>query len=147
MKKKNIKILIALLIFVVLIAVIIIVNFNKRHKLEEYVKTRYDYFVVYSTDDKVGVIDKSGNVILESKYFDVFIPNPSKDVFFAYINSTDYEILNNKREKLFENYDNVQILQTSELSLDFEKVFLKYEKNGKYGLIDFSRKSNYSSRV
>jgi hypothetical protein len=94
------------------------------------------------SDDKVGVVDKNGNLIIEAIYSDVFIPNPSKDVFFVYENTTDYKILNSKGEELFTNYDKVELLQTSELNFDFEKVFLKFEKNGKYGLIDFSRKSN-----
>jgi hypothetical protein len=94
------------------------------------------------SDDKVGVVDKNGNLIIDAIYSDIFIPNPSKDVFFVYENATDYKIVNSKSEELFTDYDKVEVLQTSELSLDFEKVFLKFEKNGKYGLIDFDRKSN-----
>ena len=137
MNKKNVKILIGVLVVVALVVVIIIANTKKKHKLEEYVKVNYDYFVMYSKDDKVGVIDKNGNVILEPKYFDVFIPNPSKDVFLAYESANNYVILNSKGEKLFKDYENVQALQTSQYDLDFEKVFLTFEKNGKFGVIDF----------
>ena len=147
MRKRNIKILIVVLIVIILVGAIIWANTRKKYKLEEYVKTRYDYFAMYSVDDKVGVIDKKGNLILEADYSDVFIPNPTKDVFFAYENSTDYKILNSNGKILFSNYENVEALQTSELSIDFEKVFLKFQKDGKYGLIDFSRKSNCSSRI
>ena len=88
-------------------------------------------------NDKVGVIDKNGKVIIEPEYLDVFIPNPSKDVFVCYTNSETYKFLNSKGEELYKEYEEVTALQTSELNLDFEKAFFRFRKDDKYGLIDY----------
>ena len=136
MKKKAI---ISIIVLVAIIAtIVIVINVNKNHKLEKYVKPEYNYFAMFSNDDKVGVIDKYGKILIEPKYLDVFIPNPSKDVFVCYENSENFKILNSKGEELFKEYDEVTALQTSELNLDFEKNFLKFKKDNKYGLIDYN---------
>lgn len=87
---------------------------------------------------KVGVIDKLGKVLIKPEYLDVFIPNPSKDVFVCYTNSDSYKFLNSKGEELYKDYEEVTVLQTSDLSLDFEKSLFRFKKDDKYGLIDYS---------
>lgn len=132
------KILIPIIVFItIVIGIIILLNVNKKHKLEKYVKPEYNYFVMFSDEDKVGVIDKKGKLLIEPKYLDVFIPNPSKDVFICYENSEKFKILNSSGKELFKEYDDVTALQTSELNLDFEKKFLRFKKDDKYGLIDY----------
>ena len=41
---------------------------------------QYNYFVLKSGETS-GVIDKAGNVVIESNYDDIKIPNPEKAVF------------------------------------------------------------------
>lgn len=136
--KENYKIVLIIIFVLALILAIVITNVSKKNKLEEYVQVEYNYFAMYSTDEKVGVVDKKGNKILDTNYSDIFIPNPSKPVFICYENATEYKILNEKGEELFTNFDKVEAMQTSESNLDFEKTFLKFKKNDKYGLIDFN---------
>lgn len=69
---------------------------------------------------------------------DICIPNSENDVFFCYLTDDDYVILNSKNEELFKNYNNVEVLKTSESDSDYEKFVLKFEKSGKYGLINFN---------
>ncbi len=135
--RKSIKVLIVLAIIIAVVVTIIFVNLKKKPKLEEYVKPVYNYFAMYSLDGKVGVINKSGKIVLEANYSDVFIPNPSKPIFLCYENNGSYKILNGKGDELFKDYDEVTALQTSEMNLDFEKVFFRFKKDGKFGLIDY----------
>ena len=135
---KSTKIIISIIaIIAIVVTIVVIVNNRKKYKVEEYVKPVYNYFAMFSDDGKVGVIDKTGKLLIEPKYLDVFIPNPSKDVFVCYENSEKFKFLNSKGEELFKDYEDVTALQTSELSLDFEKTFFRFKKDEKYGLIDY----------
>lgn len=135
---KSTKIIISIIaIIAIVVTIVVIINNRKKYKVEEYVKPVYNYFAMFSDDGKVGVIDKTGKLLIEPKYLDVFIPNPSKDVFVCYENSEKFKFLNSKGEELFKDYEDVTALQTSELSLDFEKTFFRFKKDEKYGLIDY----------
>lgn len=137
--KKSTKIILAIIaIIAIIVTVIVVINIRKKHKLEGYIKPVYNYFAMFSEDEKVGVIDKTGKVLIEPKYLDVFIPNPSKDVFVCYENSESYKFLNSKGEELYKDYEDVTALQTSDINLEFDKNFLRFKKDDKYGLIDYS---------
>ena len=135
--KKGTKIAIAVVIIVAIVAVVIFVVNKNKHQLETYIKPEYNYFAMYSTEGKVGVVDKTGKVLIKPEYLDVFIHNPSKPVFVCYTNSDSYKFLNGKGEELYKEYEGVTALQTSELNLDFEKNVLRFRKDDKYGLIDY----------
>lgn len=137
--KRSTKIWISMIVIIAIVVtvVVIVINKNKR-KLEEYVKPEYNYFAMYSENGKVGVIDKEGKLLLKPEYLDVFIPNPSKPVFVCYTtNSETYKFLNDKGEELYKDYEAVTALQTSDLNLEFDKNFLRFKKDDKYGLIDY----------
>lgn len=136
--KKSAKIIVVIILIAVITAILVFLNVNKKHKLEEYKKNVYNYFAIYSESGKVGVIDKEGKLLIEPKYLDVYIPNPSIDVFVCYENSEKFKFLNSKGEELYKDYEDVTALQTSDLNLDFEKNFLRFKKDDKYGLIDYS---------
>lgn len=135
--KKSTKIVIGIILLIVIIAAIIMIVNRKKYQIEEYIKPEYNYFALYSTEGKVGVVDKKGKVLIQPEYLDVFIPNPSKPVFICYTNSDTYRFLNGKGEELYKDYEGVTALQTSELNLDFEKKVFKFKKDDKYGLIDY----------
>lgn len=136
--KKSTKIIIAILVLIIIVAIVVVIINRKKHILEKYIKPEYNYFAMYSTDGKVGVVSKSGKVLIKPEYLDVFIPNPSKPVFVCYTNSDTYKFLNDKGEELYKEYEGVTALQTSDLNLDFEKSVLRFRKDDKYGLIDYS---------
>ncbi len=147
--KKKIGFMIGICALVVMITVGVIMWFSMTDKSYE-VETvgEYQYFKLYK-QEQYGVIDKNGNIIIEPQYDMVQIPNPSKAIFICYSNyqlgAEDYEtmVVNDKKEVLFSKYEQVTALEFKDASVDevpFEKSVLRYKKDGKYGIIDFTGK-------
>lgn len=147
MKKKNI-----IIVFVIILMIIVgvgvyffIQNNDKSYKIEE-VKT-FNYFKV-SENQKYGVIDAKGNIIIDAKYDNIDIPNPSKPVFIVYSNydsqKGEYEtqVLNDQKQKILTEYEKVLPIQVKESSSEvpYEKSVLAYEENDKYGIISYTGK-------
>lgn len=147
MKSKKVFIIIFIIL---LISIIIIVchNLNKNNKFKIKVEevSKRNYFLVY--DKKYGIINENGDVIVKENYDMIQIPNPSKDVFIVF---SDYDstkgsyktkVVNKESQEILTEYEGVEAIQREE-SLDdipYEKNVLKYKKDGKYGIIDFSGK-------
>ena len=135
------KTCIIILIIVAIITIISIVAINKINQSKrEYEVEKiesYSYFVL-KEQDKYGVIDVSGNVIIEAKYDSVKIPNPTKDRFVCYQNE-DIKILNSSSEEMFTEYEVVEPINLTNIASDlaYEKSVLKYKQNDKYGIINF----------
>lgn len=140
MKKKNIVVIAMILILVILGCVYFSIQKAKLKKRDyEITKiSQYNYFVV-KEEDKYGVIDRSGQNIIEIKYDDVKIVNPEKPVFICYENNST-KVLNDKKEEIFSNYEEIEPLRLKNISGDmvYEKQTLKYKKEDKYGIIDLS---------
>ena len=143
---KKIYIILAILIIgiIALISIYILCN-NKSYEIEQI--SEFKYFKIYE-NNKYGIIDDKGNILVEAKYDKIDIPNPSKSVFIVYFNynneSGEYEsqVINEKNEKLLTNYEKVHPLmfKDSNSEVPYEKSVLKYEKGNKYGIIDFNGK-------
>lgn len=137
------------LVILIVIGVFIFVRNNRSDEIDVYRNIEYNYFAMYSTENKVGVINSQGEIIVEPNYIDIYIPNPEKDVFFCFSTETEYVILNSANEELFGDFEDVIALQTSEDSLDFEKYVLRFKKDNKYGLINLDGEivldANYDS--
>lgn len=146
-KRKNSKKVYILISIILIIAsiigiIIFVKDSEKDYKIEEV--TEFSYFRIYE-NQKYGVIDRNGNTIIEPKYDNIDIPNPSKGVFIVYTNyneETDkYETqaINEKNERILTNYNNVMpiILKDANSPIPYEKSVLVYEKDNKYGIIDF----------
>ena len=136
-KNKLIKGIIAIVIIAIIVIFISIYKNSKYVFKDENKIYNQNYFVEYSEDGNAGVIDKKGNEVIHTVYSEIYIPNPENDIFICCIDEETSEIINAKGEKLFENYDNVSALVTSDGNFEFEKEVLKFEKDGKYGLINF----------
>ena len=141
----NKKVIIALVLLIVAIAtsgyfIINKVNNDKRTYQIEKV-TEYKYFVV-KTNEQYGVIDKSGNIIIDAKYDRVEIPNPSRDIFICYKGEKGIA-MNANNQQLYAEYNSIEPIQIRNgiSSIPYEKTTLKCEKNNKYGLIDLSGKN------
>lgn len=135
-----------LTIIVIAIGIMAIVNeLNLHYKIEEI--SEYNYFIL-EQNGKYGVIDKSGNIVIDADYEAVQIPNPSKDIFICikeYNQDTkEYAtvVYNGKKEEILSNYNNVQAVAifTNINSTPYERSVLTYKENGKYGLIDLQGK-------
>ena len=142
MKKKNILLIIISIIILILAATIglaIIKKINK-NKIDYQIEsvTEYKYFVMKS-NQKFGVIDETGKIIIDASYDKIEIPNPSKDVFICYKNEKGIAI-NSNNQQLFAEYNSIEPINLNNIVTDlpYEKTVLKSEKSGQYGLIDFS---------
>ncbi len=147
--KKFLKIFLICTIIVIIVIAIAVAGYiiynmqtDISYELEEV--GQYKYLKLYE-NEKYGVIDTSGNILIEAQYDQINIPNPSKAVFVCYEESEDQtktKVLNEKNEQLFTQYEEVLPLMFKELTneIPFEKSVLKYKQNGKYGIIDFTGK-------
>ena len=72
------------------------------------------------------------------------IPNPSKPIFVCYYDynqeneSYRTKIINEQGTELFTKYNKIETISLNDIDTDmpYEKNVLKYERDGKYGLID-----------
>ena len=149
MKKKKLIIIGILILVIIAIVVSLIIYFSNRAKYVfdvEYVSN-----IEYSTvriDDKYGVIDGNGNIVIEPTYNVIQIPNPSKPVFVCMSNynteAKEYEtkVLNEKREQIITGYSNIQAIPANSTAdgIPFENTVLKYKKDNKYGLMSLEGK-------
>lgn len=146
MNKKKVTIAIVILVVIILIGVIIGINANK--KVDIVTVTDFKYYN-YMDNGKVGVIDSSGNIIVNAEYSAIRIPNPEKDLFiciYDYNNENGQyktKVLNSQKNELFGEYEEVSSIDIKEIvsNVPFEKSVLKYKKDGKYGIMDFSGKT------
>ncbi len=146
--KGKLKWIIGIIVIIAIISAVVIIIMNKSdltYTIEE-IKD-YNYFSLIE-NEKYGVIDKNGNVVVEPIYIAVQIPNPSKPVFIcikSYNQETkEYEtvVYNDKKEELFTDYQNVQAIsiQTNVETVPYEKSVLMYKKDSQYGLINLQGK-------
>lgn len=145
---KKIRWIIIGIVAVIIIAISIMAIINEvqlHYKVEEI--SEYNYFTL-EQNQKYGVIDKNGNIVIEAEYEAVQIPNPSKAIFVCVKeyneNTKEYEtvVYNEKKEVLLSNYKNVQAISiyTNVNLTPYEKSVLTYKENGKYGLINLEGK-------
>jgi len=130
-------VIIGLIIIVVCVVVgIMLLNSDKEVNIST-ANELQEYFYMYSLDDMVGIIDNKGKVIIEPKYMDLYMPNPTRDVFICF-DDEEYVILNSEGKEILADYKDVSVVMISEANLEIEKDVLKYEEDGLYGLIDLS---------
>ena len=147
MKKKII--ILVIIVLAVILSVIIIKKHKSNYEYNIAQITSYEYFTIVS-NEKQGIINKNGEIIVDTKYTNIIIPNPQKDIFFCY-NGEELEVLNSKKERLYTNFEKVEPIKLKNVAttLNYEKSVLKFKKGDNYGLIDLEgkiiAKSEYQS--
>ncbi len=147
MKKSNKKRFFILLIVVAIIIVGIVIlrrNTSKSNSVSilEITEDQMNYYKI-KKEDKYGVIDKNGKVIIEPKFIDIEIPNPTKDLFLCTdstdINNIEWKAYNAENNQVLTEYKSVEAIEINQLSsnIPYEKTVLKYKDGNLYGLIDF----------
>ena len=144
-KKKVFAVIIA---FIVIIMFIFVIKgiFSKEDK-----KTKISsksYFAAYQ-DNKWGVINSSGDIVIDPSYQEMLvIPNEKTDVFLCTY-GVNYETgeyktkaLNSKNEEIFTEYDQVEAIanQDEANNLWYEENVLRVKKGEKYGMISLDGK-------
>ena len=145
--KLNIKKVIAVILAIAII-VLFIIAITKLLNSDSKTISAKTYFSVY-TNNKWGVIDNNANIIIEPTYDEmIIIPDNKKDVFICtenvdYTNNTyNTKVLDSKNKQILEQYNKIQPVENYDEynNLWYEKNLLKFEKDGKYGLIDLNGK-------
>ena len=147
--KRNFRILVSIITITVIVAISLTVYYFIKQNARKYEienVEQYNYFILKKSD-KYGVINRTGNVIIEPNYTNIIIPNPEKDVFICYQND-DIHVLNDSNEEIMTEYEKVEPIKLKNIASDlmYEKSVLKYLENEKYGLIDFSGKKVASAQ-
>ena len=148
--KLNVKKIIATIIalIVIIMFIVMLVKIIKSNDKKATKNVPLGYFTMYE-NGKWGVINGEGNTIIKPTYDEIIvIPDETKDVFIItydvnYENETySSKAVNAKNEQLFKNYKKVEAISNynKQNSLFYYDNCLKVEKDGKYGLIDFSGK-------
>ena len=145
MKKKKIIISIFVILLIIAIVTALILFFRKRAKyVYEIEEVSHIEYQLLNVDDRYGVINGKGEVIIEPNYDIIQIPNPSVPLFICMSNYNtetkeyDTKVLNDRKEQILLGYTNVQAIPTETTAdgVPFEKTVLKYKKDGKFGLIN-----------
>lgn len=143
--KKVIATIIAIAVFIMFISSL--KNLLSTPKVKKEVSTVTTYFTVYD-NNKWGVIDNNGKTILETSYDEmIVVPDSTKDLFICTYD-VNYEtgeyktkVLNKEGKEILKNYQSVEAIENyDDNSVWYEKEILRYKKDGKVGLIDFSGK-------
>lgn len=147
--KLNIKKVIATIVaFAVIIMFFVsLKNLLTKPKIKEEISTITTYYSAYK-DGKWGVIDNNGNVIVDLSYDEmVTVPEKTKDLFVVtydvnYDNGTyKTKVLDKNGKEILSGFDSVQAIENyNNNEVWYESDILKYQKDGKLGLIDFSGK-------
>jgi len=146
-RKKSLIVLLLIAISIVLVVGYLFwkVSTDKSYEIETI--TEFSYFKVYE-NEKYGVMDAQGRILVEPQYDMLEIPNPSKAIFIGYSHYDSQkgqyqtEVINEKNEKILTQYTGIQPLMFKDASAEvpYEKSVLIYQENDKYGVIDFQGK-------
>ncbi len=149
LKQISAIVIIAIIIIVAIVGIIVALNKSKEnYEVEKIASEDINYYKIMS-NGKSGIIDKTGKIIIEPKYNTIKLPNPKEPIFICVYdyNATSGEyktkVLNEKNEEILTNYENINTIDIKEIvsSIPYEKTVLQYQKDGKYGIINFEGKS------
>lgn len=149
LKQISAIVIIAIIIIVAIVGIIVALNRSKEnYEVEKIASEDINYYKIMS-NGKSGIIDKTGKIIIEPKYNTIKLPNPKEPIFICVYdyNATSGEyktkVLNEKNEEILTNYENINTIDIKEIvsSIPYEKTVLQYQKDGKYGIINFEGKS------
>ena len=139
----------AVIIAILVIAMCIVIIKNLLSKQKESIDEQSkDYYALY-TDDKWGIVDSTGNTVIEPMYQEMIIVlNNRKDVFLCTYDVNEKtgeyktKVINRKNEEIYTKYDKIEPLENYDKSGNawYEKDIMRVQKDGKYGLIDLDGK-------
>ena len=145
MKKSNVvKIVIGCIVILLIIGIISIIALTNNKQTIDIEEN----YLLLKQDNRYGVIDKNGSIIIEPQYEMIQIPNPEKPVFvclFDYNNDTmEYKtkVLNDKMEQIYTTFSDINAIQIKNNTekYSYQTQVLKYKENDKYGILSIDGK-------
>ena len=141
MKKKNIVMIVIVLLIIIAIAGWFIyrqIEKNGREYEIEKINVQDYAYSILRQEGKYGVINNSGDVVINPTYTNVIIPNPQKAVFICYDENNTTKVLNQNNEQIFSEYAQLQPIRLKNIASDlmYEKNLLTYKQDDKIGLIN-----------
>ena len=139
MSKKT-SLIIIISVLVIIISLVISIYMPNKNKIEENFDENSETYSLLEKDEKYGITNSKEEVIIEPQYDEIIIPNPNREVFICK-NGKESKVINAKNEEIFQKYNNIQAIKLENIISEteqYEKNVLKYEKDGKYGLIDMA---------
>lgn len=143
------KVFAVIIVFIVIIMCIaLIFKFAKKDSKTDTKVVANSYITVY-TGGKWGVVNSKGETIVSPTYDEmIIIPDSTKPVFICQSNvnledgTYDSKAIDDKSKALFDSYEKVEALQNIDANniVSYDTNALRVQKNGKYGLINFSGK-------
>ena len=121
----------------------------KKQKMQYEIETVKEInYMIFNENNKFGVINKKGEIVVQPHYDEIQIPNPSKPLFICMNNYNEethqynIKVFNDKSEQILYQYVFVEAIKLNSgiSSIPYEKSVLKYKSKEKYGLIDFEGK-------
>ena len=106
------------------------------------------YYTMYD-NGKWGVINSYGEVIIKPEYDEmIIVPDETQDIFVCTYdvdygnNNYKTNVINGKGKEIIKDYDKIEAIANydKENNIWYEKNVFKIEKNGKFGLINYSGK-------
>lgn len=144
LNKKKILATIIAIIVVIMMVISLKRILTGTEKPKEF-STLESYAPVY--DGKWGVIDNKGNIVI-NLYYDEMIIVPDKNIdLFICMYDVDYEsgtyktkVLDKNSKEILTEFEGIEPLENSDGNNIWYESVLRFRKDGKYGLIDFSGK-------
>ncbi len=141
--KKSKKGILFIVIIILAIGIIAYINIRKGNessvKIETIEAKDAEYFILLK-DNKYGVINKNGQVLVNPEYDEIKIPNPTKDIFICIkdANSDVSKALDSKGNTLWNEYNSVDAISIKAITslVPYEKSVLKYKQGSLYGLMN-----------
>lgn len=154
--KLNVKKIIAVIVFILVIVMFIIGIKNLLANHSENASGRVETVTYYTAYDngKWGVINSYGELIVKASYDDmIVIPDSTKAVFICaydvnYAEGTyKTKAINAKGKDIIQGYETIEAITNIDKNKNsyYESNVLKVKKDGKYGLCDFSGKEILAS--
>lgn len=135
---------------ILIIGIIVIVKYSKYKKSLVYTVEHIeneDYFPVMQ-NERYGVINRNGDIVVDPIYDVIEIPNPTKPLFICKNNynvetkNYNVQVFDDSNNQLLYQYYIVEAIKLNNVENNgyYEKSVLKYKSNDKYGLINFDGK-------
>ena len=143
--KKVFAVVIAIIVFIMFMVILMgIINKDK----EQGKIVSKDYVTILE-NNKWGVMDSNGNIIIDPAYEEMMIiPNRKKDIFLC-IYDVNYQtgeyktkVLNSQNQEIFTQYEQIEAIANQDINGNvlYDENVLKVKKEGKYGIINLEGK-------